>query len=112
MNKPPATAAMTVLPKLPKTPPPGLLVSMAFRYDQGLTIPGYYNELHMLTRGRTPTYQQKLDTALSLMRNIYEEISGHGAYTPEREAEYAALLASDGTPPTGRERQELEEVSV
>lgn len=81
---------------LPKEPPPGLLMSMAIRYDHGLGVPGYYDNLIM---GRAPepweTHAARLASALSLMRKLYEEVSGHGFYRPEREAEYAKLAAID-----------------
>lgn len=74
---------------LPKEPPPGLLMSMAIRYDHGLGCPGFYDNF---PRFEGDSHQKRLESALRTMRQLYEEVSGHGFYTPELEAEYAAML--------------------
>jgi hypothetical protein len=88
-------AAMRAL-VLPQEPPPGLLMSMAIRYDHGLGRPGYYDSLNAagLTAYAT-THAQRLDSALRTMRQLYEEVSGHGFYSPEREAAYAAQAGKE-----------------
>lgn len=68
---------------LPKEPPPGLLMSMAIRYDHALGCPGYYD---MLGEGM---HQKRLAGTLTTMRQLYEEVSGNGFYRPALEAEYA-----------------------
>ena len=71
---------------LPKDPPPGLLMSMAIRYDHGLACPGYYDLL--LGAGE---HEKRLDAALTIMSQLYEEVSGYGFYRPELEVEYASV---------------------
>jgi hypothetical protein len=88
-------AAMRAL-VLPQEPPPGLLMSMAIRYDHGLGMPGYYDSLN--AAGLTAhglTHKQRLESALRTMRQLYEEVSGHGFYSPEREAAYAAQAGKE-----------------
>lgn len=81
---------------LPKTPPPGLLMSMAIRYDHGLAIPGYYDsEMYKGVGGRS--HAQRLEDTLRFMRQLYEEVSGHGFYRPEAEKDYAALRSGEKT---------------
>lgn len=76
---------------LPKDPPPGLLMSMAMRYDHALGMPGYYDELNLMMNAPTgtPTHAERLDATLRTMRQLYEEVSGNGFYSPEKEAWYA-----------------------
>jgi hypothetical protein len=76
-----------IWPVLPKEPPPGLLMSMAIRYDHDLGVPGYYDNPMF---GDCLTHAQRLTSTLTTMRQLYEEVSGHGFYRPEKEAEYAA----------------------
>ena len=78
---------------LPKEPPPGLLMSMAIRYDHGLGCPGYYDQMKFDGQ----THAQRLEATLRTMRQLYEEVSGYGFYTPEKEAEYVKWR--DGEPP-------------
>lgn len=73
---------------LPKEPPPGLLMSMAIRYDHGLGMPGFYDS-GIYTDVTGITHAQRLDSTLRTMRQLYEEVSGHGFYRPELEADYA-----------------------
>jgi hypothetical protein len=82
-----ARAALAIWPVLPKEPPPGLLMSMAIRYDHDLGVPGYYDNPMF---GDCLTHAQRLTSTLTTMRQLYEEVSGHGFYRPEKEAEYAA----------------------
>ncbi len=72
--------------ELPKDPTPGLLMSMAMRYDHALGCPGYYD---MLGEGE---HEKRLQSVLTTMRQLYEEVSGYGFYRPSLEAEYAAKL--------------------
>ena len=81
---------------LPKEPPPGLLMSMALRYDHGLGCPGYYDQ--ELLCGKPGAHAKKLEATLRIMRQLYEEVAGHGFYKPDREAEYTAMAAASGAP--------------
>lgn len=74
---------------IPREPSPGLLMSMALRYDHGLACPGYYD---MFGEGE---HEKRLSHALRLMRKLYEEVSGEGFYLPEREAFYARLAQKE-----------------
>lgn len=78
--------------ELPQGPPPGLLMSMALRYDHGLACPGYYDTLPSYPG---ETHAKRLEYVLRVMRQIYEEVSGYGFYRPEREAEYAAMVTAN-----------------
>lgn len=78
----------------PPEPPPGLLMSMAIRMDHGLGCPGYYDQISL---GKdAPTHKQRLDGAIRLAAQMWEEVVGHGFYRPEKEADYAALAQSTG----------------
>lgn len=77
---------------LPNTPPPGLLMSMALRYDHALGIPGYYDNLPIQLG---MSHDERLKSTLSMMRQLYEEISGRGFYRHEREAEYASKMSGE-----------------
>jgi len=71
-------------------PPPGLLMSMAIRFDHALGCPGYYDS--PLFRGpNQPTHAQRLESTLRQMRQLWEEVTGRGFYRPEREAEYVTM---------------------
>ena len=74
---------------LPKTPPPGLLMSMAVRYDHGLGCPGYYDQPLLARNGLT--HADRLKLALQNMAKIYEEVSGYGFYKPDKEDGYVAM---------------------
>lgn len=76
-------------PPLPKDPPPGLLMSMAMRYDHALAMRGFYDQFERLGIGHGITHAQRLDGTLRQMRQIYEEVSGHGFYSPAKEDDYA-----------------------
>lgn len=62
-------------PNLPKDPPIGLLNSMALRYrhDFGLDA----DDTSPMSCGTTPAER---DAILRVMRQLYEEVSGHGFY--------------------------------
>lgn len=70
--------------KLPKEPSQGLLISMALRYDHGLLAPG-----NTFRPAVTPA---AMDATLRQMRQLYEEASGHGFWSPENDCEYVARL--------------------
>ena len=74
---------------LPKDPPPGLLMSMAIRFDHALGCPGYYDHP---PAPNGVTHEQRLKATLSTMRQLYEEVAGYGFYEDGKENEYAALL--------------------
>lgn len=74
---------------LPKDPPIGLLMSMVMRYDHALGCPGYYDQEIFAIQGLT--HQFRLNAAISLMRQLYEEVSLYGFYNPSKEDYYKAL---------------------
>lgn len=80
---------------VPREPTPGLLMSMALRYDHGLGMPGYYDDIQqMLPEGHPEkgiTHARRLESTLTTMRQLHEEVVGAGFYKPEREASYAAM---------------------
>ena len=73
---------------LPKEPPMALLISMAIRYDHGLAIPNYYDNMPIQLGA---THKQRFDRAISIMRQLYEEVSGYGFYSADKEAQYLAM---------------------
>ena len=75
---------------LPKDPPPGLLMSMAIRYDHALGCEGYYDQ--ELFGNKPGEHQRRLEATLRTMRQLYEEVSGYGFYKPELETQYAKLV--------------------
>ncbi len=75
---------------VPADPSPGLLMSMAIRYDHGLGCPGYY-DASFFAQTNGFTHQQRLESVLREMRKLHEEVVGSGFYSPEKDASYAAL---------------------
>lgn len=73
---------------IPKKPTDGMLMSMAIRSDHGLGLPGYYDS--PLFGGKI-THQQRLDSTISSMRQLYEEVAGEGFYNPNLEEDYKRL---------------------
>lgn len=67
---------------VPVKPTDELLMSMAVRYDHGLGIPGYYDQ--ELFAGSGITHAQRLQGALTTMRQLHEEVVGKGFYRPNR----------------------------
>ncbi len=67
---------------VPVEPTEALLLSMAVRYDHGLGIPGYYDQ--ELFAGSGITHAQRLQGALSTMRQLHEEVVGKGFYRPSK----------------------------
>lgn len=61
--------------ELPEEPPYDLLFSMALRYDHGLGCDGYYDMLY-----GDGEHNKRLESTISIMRQLYEEVSGHGFY--------------------------------
>jgi hypothetical protein len=70
---------------IPKTPTPGILMSMALRVDHGLGCPGYYDQFNV-------SHARRLEVALSDARKQYEEIAGTGFYHIDREEYYLSLI--------------------
>lgn len=81
--------------KLPKEPPPGLLMSMAIRYDHALAVPGYYDQPFFKEMGECPTHKERLEGALQVMSQLYEEVAGYGFYSKEGSGYYVALMPVD-----------------
>lgn len=73
-------------------PSPGLLMSMALRYDHGIGFPGYYDQDMFRIEG--VTHAQRLSATLTTMRQLWEEVVGKGFYKPEKESEYVAMQAA------------------
>ena len=67
----------TIKNPLPKTPPDGLLHSMAIRYDHGLGLPGYYDTFPDTDEG---AHERKYQATIRIMSQLYEEVSGYGFY--------------------------------
>lgn len=63
---------------VPVEPPIELLRSMALRFDHALGVPGYYDQ-PMFVNG--PSHQQRYDSAITVMRQLYEEVVGEGFYS-------------------------------
>ncbi|MNU30408.1 hypothetical protein D3C71_188930 [compost metagenome] len=67
---------------VPVKPTDELLMSMAVRYDHGLGLPGYYDQ--ELFSGSGITHAQRLEAALTTMRQIHEEVVGEGFHRPTK----------------------------
>ncbi len=68
---------------LPQEPAPGLLMSMAVRFDHAIGLPGYYDD-PMFASGEPAqrvSHQRRLESTLATMRQLYEEVSGYGFYS-------------------------------
>lgn len=75
---------------IPKMPTPGLLKSMAIRYDHGLAVPGYY-DLEFFNN-ESGMHQQQIEAAISTMKQLHAEVVGEGFYRPELEDKYNEWL--------------------
>lgn len=71
---------------VPAEPPRALLISMAIRYDHGLGVPGYYDTL-----GNSEAHQQRLESTISIMSQLYEEVVGKGFYSDKNKKFYENL---------------------
>ena len=78
-------------------PSVGLLVSMAIRLDHGLGCPGYYDSPAFSASGLT--HKRRLEAAMSTARQLWEEVTGQGFYSREKEQQYARL--AQDLPATG-----------
>jgi len=65
---------------LPTDPPEGLLHSMAIRYDHGLAIPGHYDQPIYRQNENDTTHEDRYNHTIAVMRQLYEEVSGHGFF--------------------------------
>lgn len=82
---------------VPKSPSIGRLISMAIRDDHGLGVEGYYDNLFFRHEGAT--HAQRMEAAITRMRQLYEEATGQGFYNESREDEYRAMIdASENKP--------------
>jgi hypothetical protein len=79
---------------IPKTPTPGILMSMALRVDHGLGCPGYYDQFNV-TGEAWRSHARRLEVALSDARKQYEEIAGTGFYSKDREDYYCSLIPAN-----------------
>jgi len=75
---------------VPSQPPVGLLVSMALRMDHGLGVPGYYDQPFFKDSSGGAAHLRRFKAAMGTAQQLWEEVTGHGFYQPEKEAEYAA----------------------
>lgn len=75
-------------------------MSMAIRYDHALACPGYYDQEIFKSSG--VTHQQRLESTLITMRQLYEEVSGYGFYSEDREEHYAAMYPKQTTETKGQ----------
>ena len=66
-----------------KAPSKGLLMSMAIRSDHGLAVPGYYDQIH-----GPGHHRKRLESTMSAMHQLWEEVTGNGFYSPELEESY------------------------
>jgi hypothetical protein len=76
---------------IPVEPSDGLLMSMAMRKDHALGCPGYYDRTLFAQGYEGISHARMVEVALGDMRKIYEEVVGAGFYSPEKEADYAAM---------------------
>lgn len=67
-----------------KKPPPGLLVSVAMRYDHSFGMPRF--ESATFSTGHDDRTRLSI---LSDMKKLHEEVVLEGFYSPEREDDYA-----------------------
>lgn len=76
----------------PSEPSPGLLMSMAMRYDHSLGMPGYRDwKLAPGIGEKEPGLHARiLANTMGSMRQLWEEVTGNGFYSPAREADYVA----------------------
>lgn len=75
---------------VPREPPTELLVSMAVRQDHGLGVPGYYDQ--PIFGAENLGHHRRMESALSDMRKLYEEVVGDGFYAPEHAERYRELI--------------------
>lgn len=75
---------------VPTEPSPGLLASMALRYDHGVFMPA--DPTSSLLPVSEEARARRINSIITTMRQIHEEVVGLGFYRPEREATYAARL--------------------
>lgn len=74
----------------PSEPPKGLLVSIALRLDHGLLLPGFAET--------EEEHKRRIECALSDARRAWEECTGNGFWSPERNAGYEASLTVNAPP--------------
>ncbi|WP_188036197.1 hypothetical protein [Pseudomonas sp. EZ-C24] len=76
---------------VPVEPSDGLLMSMAIRSDHALGCPGYYDKKVLGRANSGVSHARMLECALGEMRKLHEEVVGTGFYSPEKDADYAAM---------------------
>lgn len=76
---------------LPKYPPPELLNSMMLRYDHALGCPGYYDQPIYSDSGLT--HEQRKDSALRLMKQLYDEVAGNGFFRWKKQSFFEKLFS-------------------
>lgn len=83
---------------VPVEPTDELLMSMAVRYDHGLGMPGYYDQpiFKQLEGKNHIPHSRRVETALSQMRQIHEEVVGMGFYSPENADRDRTMLSTQG----------------
>lgn len=68
---------------VPLDPPDELLTAMAIRFDHGLGVPGYYDDNPVTGEASEITHQERMEMIKRQMRQLYEEATGQGFYTPQ-----------------------------
>lgn len=75
---------------VPKEPSIGRLMSMAIRDDHALGMPGYYDQPLFRDAGHVG-HARRVECAIGQMRQLYEEATGQGFYSENKEGDYAAI---------------------
>lgn len=80
---------------VPKVPSPGLLMSMALRSDHGLGCPEYYDQEMFGAKLYPMTHADMVESAITQMRQLHEEVVGTGFYDVTKEDEYRTFMTVD-----------------
>lgn len=76
---------------VPVEPSPGLLASMAMRYDHGIFLsPDPRSSLLPVSE---EARARRISSTISTMRQLHEEVVGTGFYSPDRETQYASYVS-------------------
>jgi hypothetical protein len=92
---------------IPKNPSPGILMSMALRYDHALGVSGFYDQPLYSKSGIS--HAQRLAGTLVTMRQLYEEVVREGFYQDSKEEEYVSMIKKEDSGEMGNIIEELME---